>query len=81
MWEKRRCVGARKGSNGVLVIKLLCFMWLSPFFKHVQSEFPEFALVQALVSVNVVWVLLQFNGFPDESVHVSGFWRKNFCVI
>jgi hypothetical protein len=31
--EKRRCVGARKESNGMVVIKLLCCRWLSPFFE------------------------------------------------
>ena len=38
--EKRPCVGARKGSHGMVVIKLLCFRRLP--FKHVQKEFPGF---------------------------------------
>ena len=37
------CVGVRKGSHGMVEIKLLCFRWLSPFFKHMQKGFPEFA--------------------------------------
>ena len=41
--EKWLCVKMRKGSHGVVEIKLLCFRWLSPFFKHVQKGFPEFA--------------------------------------
>jgi len=33
-------------------------------------------------SVHVVWVQFQFNGFPDELVHVSGFSRNKFvpCI-
>ena len=30
--EKRLCVGARKGSHGLVEIKLLCFRWLSSFW-------------------------------------------------
>jgi hypothetical protein len=41
--EKHYCVGERKGSRGMVEIKMLCFRWLSPFFKHVQKGFPEFA--------------------------------------
>ena len=41
--EKRRRIGARKGSHGMEVIKLLSFRRLSPFFKRVQKGFPGFA--------------------------------------
>jgi len=41
--EKRGCVRARKGSHGLVEIKLLCFRWLSTFFKHVKKGFPELA--------------------------------------
>ena len=40
--EKRCCVRVRKGSHGMVEIKLLCFRWLSTFFKHVQKGFPGF---------------------------------------
>ena len=29
--EKRRCVWVRKGSPGMVEIKLLCFRWMSPY--------------------------------------------------
>jgi hypothetical protein len=33
--EKRHCAGARKGSHVIVEMKVLCFRWLSPFFKYV----------------------------------------------
>jgi len=48
--EKRRCVGGRNGSHGTVEIKLLCFRWLSLFFKCVQKGFPGKG--QAVFSVN-----------------------------
>jgi len=41
--EKWRCVRVRKGRHGLVEMKLLCFRWLSTFFKHVQKGFPELA--------------------------------------
>jgi hypothetical protein len=38
--EERLCVGARKGSHGMVEIKPLCFRWQSPFFKLVQKGYP-----------------------------------------
>jgi hypothetical protein len=38
--EKQPCVGARKGSHRMVVIRLLCCRRLSPFFKYVQKGFP-----------------------------------------
>ena len=39
--EKRLSVGVRKGSHGMVEIRLLCFRWLSPFFKNVQKRFQD----------------------------------------
>jgi hypothetical protein len=41
--EKRLCIGARKGSHGIVEIKPLCFRWQSPFFKLVQKGYPGVA--------------------------------------
>ena len=41
--EKRLCFGVRNGNHWLVEIKLLCFRWLSPLFKHVQKGFPGFA--------------------------------------
>jgi hypothetical protein len=38
--DKRRCVGMRKGSHGMVVIELLCFWWLSPFFGMCKKGLP-----------------------------------------
>jgi len=27
------------------------------------------------------FMMCRFNGFPDESVHVSGFSSKKFCIL
>ena len=29
----------------------------------------------------VVWVHFKFNGFPDETIHVTNFSREEFCVL
>ena len=55
------------------VSDLLCCRWLSPFFKQVQKGFPRSSHGQSIISLHAVWVHFQFNGFPDESIHVSGF--------
>ena len=41
--EERHCVLVRKGSHVIVVIRLLCCRWLSPFFKLVQKGFLGFA--------------------------------------
>jgi hypothetical protein len=43
MWGTKSHVIARKDIRGMVEIKLLCFRWLSPFFKHVEKGFPGFA--------------------------------------
>jgi len=58
-------------------IKLLCFTWLSLFFKWVHKGVPGFAKVQAIFTVNAVLVLFHLSSFHDESVHVSGFTRTD----
>jgi hypothetical protein len=63
----------RKVSYGIVEIKILCSIWLSPFLKLVQKGFSGFAGGQAIFSVDIVWVHFKFNIFPDESVHLSGF--------
>ena len=79
--DKWPLVGAQRGSNRIVVIKLLCFRRLSPFFKPVEKGSPGFAESQAIFAIHVVSVNFQFNDFPDELVHVSGFCRKKFCVL
>jgi hypothetical protein len=66
-------VGVRSVSHGLVEIKVLFLIWLSPFLKLVQKGFSGFAEGQAIFSVDTVWVYFNFNRFPDESVHVSGF--------
>jgi hypothetical protein len=51
-------------------------MRLPPFFKHMPKGFPGFAKGLAVFSIHVVRVHFKFNGFPDESVHVSGFLQE-----
>jgi hypothetical protein len=41
--EAWRCVETMTGRHGMVEIKLLCFRWLSDFFKRVQKGFPGFA--------------------------------------
>ena len=66
-------VGVRSVSHGIVEIKVLFFIWLSPFLKLVQKGFSGFAEGQVIFSVDIVWVHFKFISFPDESVHVSGF--------
>jgi len=32
---------------------------------------------QTILPIHVVWVNFQFNGFPDESIHIFGFLQKD----
>jgi hypothetical protein len=50
------------------VIKLLCFRWLSSFFRHVQKGFLEFAKGQATFSIHVMWVHFQFLQIKNLNV-------------
>ena len=47
----------------------IVFEVLSPLFKQVQKGFPRSTQVQSIMSLHVVWMHFQFNGFPYESVH------------
>jgi hypothetical protein len=71
-------VGVR---HGIAEVNLLCFRWLSPFLKLVQKRFPTFVYGQAIFSVKVIWLHFKFNSFLDESIHISGFSRDEFCVL
>jgi hypothetical protein len=66
-------VGVKSVSHGIVEFKVLFLIWLSPFRKLVQRGFSGFAEGQAIFSVDILWVQLKFNRFPDESVHASGF--------
>jgi hypothetical protein len=45
----------------------------SPFLEFMYQWFPRLAEGQAIFSVDVVWMHLNFNRFPDETIHVSSF--------
>ena len=70
--EKRRCVGARKGSHGMVGIKLLCFRWLSPFFMGGQKGFPGFANGQTFFSVPY--------DVSERGRGAMGWYRSKYCV-
>jgi hypothetical protein len=38
-----------------------------------QQGFPGFAQVESPISVHVIWMHLNFDGFSDETIHVAGF--------
>ena len=53
-------------------ITVLCW-WLSVFLEVRQQGFPGIAEVESPISVNVIWMHLNFDGFSDKTIHVAGF--------
>ena len=52
----------------------LCYTWwLSVSLEVMQQGLPGFAEVESPISVNVIWMHLNFDGFSDETIHVAGF--------
>jgi len=56
-------------AGGITVL----YCWLSVFLEVMQQGFPGFAEVESPISVNVIWMYLNFDGFSDETIHVAGF--------
>jgi len=52
----------------------LCYTWLlSLFLEVMQQRLPRFAEVESPISVDVIWMHLNFDGFSDETIHVASF--------
>ena len=56
-------------AGGITVL----YWWLSVFLEVMQQGFPGFAEVEYPISVNVIWMHLNFDGFSVETIHVAGF--------
>ena len=65
----------------VLVGLLLCVGGLSPVFEFMKQWLPRFAEIEAPISVNVIWMHHHFDGFFDETIHVSGFHGEEFGLL
>jgi hypothetical protein len=47
-----------------------------------QQWLPGFAEVESPpISVDVIWMHLNFDGISDETIHVAGFRREEFSVL
>ena len=52
----------------------LCYAgWLSVLLEVMQQGFPGIAEVKSAISVDVIWMHLNFDGFSDETIHVADF--------
>ena len=49
------------------------YWWLSVLLEVMQQGLPGFAEAESPISVNVIWMHLNFDGFSDETIHVAGF--------
>jgi hypothetical protein len=47
----------------------------------VQQGLPGFAEAESPISVDVIWMHLNFDGFSDETIHVAGFRREELSVL
>ena len=56
-------------AGGITVL----YWWLSIFLEVMQQGLPGFAEVESPISVDVIWMHLNFDGFSDETIHVAGF--------
>ena len=60
----------------------LCYTWcLYLFLRFMQQWLPGSAEVESPISVDVIWMHLNFNGFSDETIHVAGFCREKLSVL
>jgi len=50
--------------------------WLSLFLDFKQQWLPGFAEVESPISVDVICMHLNFDGFSDEMIHVVSFRRE-----
>jgi len=55
--------------------------WLSLFLEFMRQWLPGFAEVESPISVDVIWMHLNFNGFSDETICVAGFRREELSVL
>ena len=56
-------------AGGITVL----YCQLSVFLEDMQQGFPRFAEVESPISVNVIWMHLNFDGFSEGRIHVAGF--------
>jgi hypothetical protein len=57
-------------ADGITVL----YWWLSVFLEVMQQGLPGFAEFESPpISVDVIWMRLNFDGFSDETIHVADF--------
>ena len=64
-------------AGGITVLYWL----LSLFLEVMQQGLPGFAEVDSPISVDVIWMHLNFDGFSNETIHVAGLCRQEFSVL
>ena len=67
--------------SAVQVESLYYTWWLSVFLEVMQQRLPGFAEVESPISVDVIWMHLNFDGFSYETIHVAGFCREEFSFL
>jgi hypothetical protein len=66
----------------VVRVGSLCYTWwLSVFLEFMKQWLAGFAEAESPISVDVIWMHLDFDFFSDERTHVAGFCRKEFSVL
>ena len=70
--ESQQVVEGEGGINeccagGITVL----YWWLSVLLEVMQQGLPGFAEVESRISVNVIWMHLNFDGFSDKTIHVA----------
>ena len=58
-----------------------CVIRVTVFLEVLQQGLPGFAEVESPISVDVIWMHLNFDGFSDETIHVAGFCGQQFSVL
>jgi len=67
---------------GAVRVGSLCYTgWLSLLLEFMQQWLPAFAEVESPISVDVIWMHLNFNGFSDETIHVAVFCIHPPCPV
>ena len=53
------------------------YWWLSVFLGVMQQRLPGLAEVESPISVDVIWMHLNFDGFSDGTIHLAGFVERS----
>ena len=80
MREKLQCLEARKGSHGLIGMKMLCFEVAVSFLESCTEVVSRICLRSSHLLCSCCVMHSHFSGFPDKAAYVSGFAERIFVL-